>query len=65
LYQRKSGFISKSIIAMGQSLSMELVAEGIENKAQSAMLARFGCYQAHGYLYGKPSPFEDFLKLLH
>lgn len=61
----KAALLVKAIIAMGQSLSMELVAEGIENKAQSAMLARFGCYQAQGYLYGKPTPFEDFLKLLH
>ncbi|HEY3301173.1 MAG TPA: EAL domain-containing protein [Methylophilaceae bacterium] len=61
----KAALLVKAIIAMGQSLSMELVAEGIENRAQSAMLARFGCYQAQGYLYGKPTPFEDFLKLLH
>lgn len=61
----KAALLVKAIIAMGQSLSMELVAEGIENKEQSAMLARFGCYQAQGYLYGKPTAFEDFLKLLH
>ena len=61
----KAALLVKAIIAMAQSLSMELVAEGIENKEQAAMLARFGCYQAQGYLYGKPTPFEDFLKILH
>lgn len=61
----KAALLVKAIIAMAQSLSMEIVAEGIENKEQSAILARFGCYEAQGYLYGKPSPFEDFLKLLN
>lgn len=57
--------ISSAIIALSHSLGFEVVAEGIETKAQEAFLREQGCDYAQGYLYGKPmvaAEFEQFLK---
>ncbi len=61
---KKAALLVKAIIAMAKSLRMELVAEGIENTEQSALLARYGCFQAQGYLFSRPIPFSDFLLLV-
>ena len=51
--------ICTATIAMGHSLGLELVAEGVETEAQRDFLARLGCDVLQGYLYSKPMPFED------
>jgi diguanylate cyclase len=38
-----------------------VVAEGVENQAQWAMLARLGCDLIQGYYVSKPVPAADFL----
>jgi len=53
--------IVKAIIAMAHSLDLHVVAEGVENKAQLAMLCRLGCDMAQGYYFSKPLP-ENELK---
>lgn len=55
--------LTKAIIAMGQSLNMEVVAEGIENKQQYKILADLGCHQAQGYFLSKPLNYNDFCEL--
>ena len=50
--------ITRTIIAMGQGLGMEVIAEGVETPAQHAFLARHGCNVYQGYLFGKPLPLE-------
>ncbi len=50
--------ICTATIALGHSLGLELVAEGVETEAQRAFLARLGCDMLQGYLYSKPMPFE-------
>lgn len=52
--------ICRAIIAMGHSLGMEIMAEGVETQAQWACLAREGCDQAQGYLYARPMPEAGF-----
>ncbi|MGL5361227.1 MAG: putative bifunctional diguanylate cyclase/phosphodiesterase, partial [Shewanella sp.] len=54
----------KAIVMMGQSLEMELVAEGIETKAQWHLLKSLGCHYAQGYLISKPLPFTAVTALL-
>ncbi|MFB2687192.1 EAL domain-containing protein [Shewanella mangrovisoli] len=54
----------KAIVMMGQSLEMELVAEGIETEAQWKFLRDLGCHYAQGYLLSKPLPFDEITPLL-
>jgi predicted signal transduction protein with EAL and GGDEF domain len=46
--------IVESVLALGKSLGMTTVAEGIENFEQLAMLRSWGCEQAQGYLLSPP-----------
>ena len=46
--------IAEAIIAMGEALSLKVIAEGVETLAQAEYLDNSGCELAQGYLYGKP-----------
>jgi EAL domain-containing protein (putative c-di-GMP-specific phosphodiesterase class I) len=54
--------IVEAMILLGQSLSLEIVAEGVESQAQLRCLADLGCDQAQGYLIGRPMRKADFLR---
>ncbi|MEQ9320810.1 MAG: EAL domain-containing protein [Polyangiaceae bacterium] len=54
-----SSAIAEAIIAMGNSLDMEVVAEGVETKAQMDFLARSRCPSAQGFLFCRPLPAEE------
>jgi EAL domain-containing protein (putative c-di-GMP-specific phosphodiesterase class I) len=56
--------ICTATIALGHSLGLELVAEGVETEEQRAFLARLGCDMLQGYLYSKPMPFEETIAYL-
>lgn len=45
-----------AIIAMGQALDLELVAEGVETEEQAVRLNELGCHYAQGYLFGTAVP---------
>jgi diguanylate cyclase (GGDEF)-like protein len=47
--------ILRSVTALGTSLDMPVLAEGIEQPAQLSIVAREGCAAIQGYLIGKPS----------
>ncbi len=46
--------IVEAIVALGRTLGLEVVAEGIEKPGQAIELAARGCHLAQGYLYGRP-----------
>ncbi len=46
--------IAASVIALAQSMNLEVIAEGIENSAQLELLAQKGCQQGQGYYFSKP-----------
>ncbi|WP_255855389.1 EAL domain-containing protein [Marinobacterium rhizophilum] len=46
--------IVKTIIALGSSLDLAVIAEGVETKAQCDALIAIGCYQFQGYHFGRP-----------
>lgn len=46
--------ITRSIIALGQSLALEVIAEGVESEQQRQFLAAHGCTVYQGYLFSKP-----------
>jgi diguanylate cyclase len=48
------GSIAKMVVQLGQSLGMEIIAEGVETSMQAETLLSFGCHMAQGYLYAKP-----------
>lgn len=48
--------IVESTIALAQSLSLEIVAEGVERDDQQAWLLAHGCRAYQGFLYGKAMP---------
>ncbi|OMH30429.1 hypothetical protein BGP75_18835 [Motiliproteus sp. MSK22-1] len=56
--------IIRAVIALGRSLGLTVVAEGVENEEQLAFLKAEGCCQAQGYCLSKPLPEKDFLRFL-
>lgn len=60
--------IAKTIVTLGQSLGLAVIAEGVETQAQRDFLANAGCYAYQGYFFSKPLPeelFEQFLDHSH
>jgi diguanylate cyclase (GGDEF)-like protein/PAS domain S-box-containing protein len=56
--------IAASVIRLGHSLDVEVLAEGVETEAQAEFLLRSGCRLAQGYLFGRPMWEEDLLAAL-
>lgn len=52
--------IARSIIALGHSLGLRVIAEGVETEAQRAFLEENGCNFWQGYLFSRPQPAADF-----
>ena len=48
--------ITCAIIALGRSLNMNVVAEGVESEAQAQFLLDHGCNEAQGFYFSKPVP---------
>ena len=51
---RNGEAIVQTIIQMGKTLGMDVIAEGVETPAQREMLEQYGCHNFQGYLFGKP-----------
>jgi EAL domain-containing protein (putative c-di-GMP-specific phosphodiesterase class I) len=56
--------IVTAVIAMGRSLHMRVVAEGVETREQLAILQEHGCPQGQGYYFSRPVPAVQFRQLL-
>ncbi|WP_151671403.1 putative bifunctional diguanylate cyclase/phosphodiesterase [Nitrincola schmidtii] len=56
--------IIQTIIAMGQALSIEVIAEGVETEEQLSLLSAYGCHRYQGYLFTKPVSLSDCLSLI-
>jgi diguanylate cyclase (GGDEF)-like protein/PAS domain S-box-containing protein len=53
--------IVRSILSMAHHLGLEVVAEGVENRAQADFLLANQCDRLQGYLFAQPQPLEDWL----
>jgi EAL domain-containing protein (putative c-di-GMP-specific phosphodiesterase class I) len=56
--------ITEAIIAMGKSLSLTIVAEGVETEEQQAFLRAHACDEMQGYYFSKPIEANKFAELL-
>ncbi len=50
--------IIKAIIGLGGGLGVPLIAEGVETKEQQEFLRSIGCFEAQGFLIGRPHPID-------
>ena len=57
--------IARSIIALGHSLGLQVIAEGVETEAQRAFLAANGCSYWQGFYFSRPQPANKFEAWVH
>lgn len=60
----RNASICRALIALGHSLGLHVVAEGVEDAAQYDWLRRNGCDQAQGFGLGRPMALEEILEML-
>lgn len=60
--QSENAGITTAMIKMAQHLKMDVIAEGVETKAELSFLLDEGCRYVQGFYYGKPCPIEEFEK---
>jgi EAL domain-containing protein (putative c-di-GMP-specific phosphodiesterase class I) len=53
---QEDAYITKAVLALGHSMGLEIVAEGVENEAQKAFLEENGCRIIQGHFYGRALP---------
>ena len=57
----KGAAIARTILSLGQSMGLTVIAEGVETEDQRDFLSQHGCTAYQGYLFGRPGPVEDLL----
>ncbi|MCH8179858.1 MAG: EAL domain-containing protein [Proteobacteria bacterium] len=56
--QRDSTLV-RAIVALGHSLGLQMVAEGVETQGQADILTQLGCQRLQGYLFSRPVPAQQ------
>ena len=56
--------IAKTIIALGRSLNLKIIAEGVETIEHEHFLVSEGCDEVQGYRYSRPVPAHKFVEFL-
>jgi EAL domain-containing protein (putative c-di-GMP-specific phosphodiesterase class I) len=61
---RDDAAIVRAIIAIGHNLKLKVMAEGVENQRQLALVHAGGCDEVQGYYFSKPVPADDFARFV-
>ena len=56
--------IARTVVALGTSLGLRVIAEGVETEAQREFLARHHCHAWQGFLFSPPVPVAEFEALV-
>ena len=64
LHDPNDSAIVRTVISLGQTMGLEVIAEGVETQAQCDALLANGCRQFQGYLFGRPLPLAAFEALI-
>ncbi|APW38029.1 hypothetical protein RD110_13185 [Rhodoferax koreense] len=56
LVDASDAVIARTIVALGQSLGLRVIAEGVETAEHRDFLAQIGCDGFQGYFFGRPAP---------
>jgi diguanylate cyclase (GGDEF)-like protein/PAS domain S-box-containing protein len=56
--------IARAVIALGRSLQLRVVAEGVENEYQLGFMRDEGCHAVQGFLFSRPLPPDEFRRWL-
>ena len=56
--------IAKTIIALGRSLNLKIIAEGVETIEHEHFLVSEGCDEVQGYRYSRPVPAHKFVEFI-
>jgi EAL domain-containing protein (putative c-di-GMP-specific phosphodiesterase class I) len=62
--EQVSGAIVETIISLGRTMGLSVIAEGVETEEQRSFLASLGCRLYQGFLLSCPLPVGDFEQLL-
>jgi diguanylate cyclase (GGDEF)-like protein len=55
--------IVRSLIDLGRSLGLRIIAEGVEDEATATLLTELGCSEGQGYFWSRPVPADDVVAL--
>jgi diguanylate cyclase (GGDEF)-like protein/PAS domain S-box-containing protein len=59
LIDTNDAVIARAIVALGHSLGLQVIAEGVETKEQHKMLSGLQCDAFQGYLFARPGPADQ------
>lgn len=60
---RESRALVRSVLSLGKSLSIPVLAEGVESAAQLSILKEEGCDEIQGFLLGRPEKLSDLIEI--
>lgn len=62
LNDKDNASIARTIINLGHSLDLKVIAEGVEGKEHEDFLIAHGCDEVQGFRYSRPVPYEKFVE---